>query len=327
MQSKEAFNNYFEKELKGSIEVMEAGRLAINQKFSYKKYGRNLKWMAILCVILIISSAALPNYIPKQVVFFIPFTALYALFAPIYILIRRNLAFKDIKKAYKQTIIPKIISFVSPDLTYDPLKGITEKEFRASDLCESYSIFNAEDLVQGTLDNTEIKMSDIKAERSGNKNTHTVFYGLYAVVKLNQKFTSRVIIKPTNIMSVALGALGNKFLGELLTKKIHSKLSSDDNKSGNPEFDKDFDVYCESPEVTKSLLTPTFTQLILTFRKEINTPISLSFFDNEVHLAFHGINLFEADAHTSFLEKDISKQYFEYLNLVIGISQALKATH
>ncbi len=326
MQSKEAFNNYYEKELKVSIEEMEAGRLAINQKFSYKKYGRNLKWMAILCVVLVILGASLPNYIPKQIVFCMPFTALYALFAPIYILVRRNLSFKDIKKKYKQTVIPKIISFISPDLTYDPLKGITEKEFRASNLCGSYSRFNAEDLVQGTLDNTEIKMSDIKADRSEDKDTHTIFYGLYAVVKLNQKFTSRVIIKPTHIMSVALQALGNKFLGGLLTKKIQSQLSTNENNTGNPDFDKDFDVYCESPEVAKTLLTPIFTQLILTFRKEMNAPISLSFFDNEVHMAFHGINLFEADAHTSFIEKDISKQYFEYLNLVIGISQALKAT-
>ncbi|MBX2943139.1 MAG: DUF3137 domain-containing protein [Cyclobacteriaceae bacterium] len=324
MQSKEAFNNYYEKELKKSIEKMEAGRLAINQKFSYKKYGRNLKWMAILCVPILILTTN--KFIPQQVVFLVPFTALYALFAPLYILIRRNLSFKEIKKDYKQTIIPKIISFISPDLTYDPLKGISEKDFRASDLFESYSSFNAEDLVQGTLDNTVIKMSDIKADRRSDKNTYTIFMGLYAIVKLNKKFTSRVIIKPTNIMSVALEALGNKFLGSLLTEKIHSKLNTNDIKTGNPTFDKDYEIYCKSPEVASALITPTFIQLIMAFRKEMNTPISLSFFDNEVHMAFHGINLFESDAHTSFIEKDISKQYFEYLNLVIGISQALKAT-
>lgn len=306
---------------------MEAGRLAIIQNYSYKKYGRNLKWMAIICVLLMILSASLPKYIPTQVVFLIPFTALYALFAPLYILIRRNLSFKDIKKAYKQTIIPKIISFVSTDLTYDPLKGISEKEFRAGDLFGQSFSFYSEDLVQGTIKNTEIRMSDIKADRHSNKNKYTVFHGMYAIVKLNQKFSSRIIIQPTHIMSVALEAMGNKFLGGLLTEKIQSKFSTNTFKTGNTEFDKNYEIYCETPDVAKSLLTPIFIQLIIAFQKEINIPIRLSFFDKEAHIACDGINLFEADAHTSFLEKDITKQYFEYINLVIGISQALKAVH
>ncbi len=327
MLSKEEFNHYYEKELKSSIEQLENSRLAINQNYSYKKYGRNLKWMAIICVLLMILSASLPQYVPSQVVFLIPLTALYALFAPIYILIRRNLAFNPIKKTYKQTIIPKIISFISTDLTYDPSKGISEKEFRAGDLFGQSFSFHSEDLVHGIIENTEIKMSDIKADRRSNKNRYTVFHGLYAIVKLKQKFASRVIIQPTHIMSVALEALGNKLLGTQLTGKIQSNLSMHDFKSGNTNFDKDYDVRCESPEVASALLSPTVIQLIIAFQKEINTPIRLSFFDNEAHIAFHDINLFETDAHTSFLEKDISKQYFEYVNLVIGITQALKAVH
>ena len=93
---------------------------------------------------------------------------------------------------------------------------------------------------------------------------------------------------------------------------------------GNSEFDKSFTLRCSDQALVKTLLTPPFVQLIVAFTKEMNAPISLAFFNNEMHVAISGINLFETNAYTSITESDVSRLYFNALNLTMGVVKAVQ---
>ncbi|MEP2669705.1 MAG: DUF3137 domain-containing protein [Cyclobacteriaceae bacterium] len=332
MKSKEEFDSYYEKELKRKIEDLEVQRLAITEKYSYKRYWKNLMWLVILFVALVVGSIFIPA-IPEQVESLFPFIIVYAIGAAIYIYVMRAKKFKPVKLDYQQTVITKIIAFVDPQLKYNHLEGISAREFEAGGLFGSYTSYKSEDLVYGNTNGMELRMSDINCTRrksgsgkNSSSTTVTVFKGFYIISKLNEKIPAGVIIKPSSGVADAFKGLASSFLGSKLVNSIVDKFSLNDIEVGDAEFDKQYHVKSVSPEVAKELLTPRFIQLIKTFQQEANLPVSLSFFDSNVHIAFSGINLFEADPYTSFIEKDISKQYFNYLNLAYGVVEAIRAS-
>lgn len=332
MKSKEEFDNFYESELKSKVAELEAKRMAINEQYSFKRYWKNLMWLGILFVGLLITRSFVPS-IPEGVIFLFPVLVVYAIGAAIFIFVMRGKKFRPVKQEYQQTVITKIISFVDNNLKYKPEEGVTPQEFESGGLFGRYTTYKSEDLVYGSTNGMELRMSDInctRKTRSSGKNssstTVTVFKGFYIVSRLNEKIPSGVIIKPSLAISDALKGLATKFLGTQFVASITEKFSMDDIEVGDEEFDKNYQVKSVTPEVAKELLTPRFIQLIKTFQKEAELPVSLSFFDNNVHIAFSGINLFEADPYTSFVEKDISKQYFNYLNLAYGVVEAIRAS-
>jgi len=331
MKSKEEFDSFYHKELKRKIEALEVQRVAINEQYSFKRYRKNLLWLGILFVALAVGRSFVPA-IPEQIMFLIPAIVVYAIAAAIYIFVKRGKAFKPVKLDYHQTVITKIIEFVDQNLKYDHKAGITSQEFDGGGLFGRYTSFKSEDLVYGTTNGMELRMSDIKCTRrsrssgsNSSSKTVTVFKGFYVISKLNEKISAGVIIKPSSGVADAFKGLASSFLGSKLVNSIVGQFSLNDIEVGDAEFDKQYHVKSVNPEVAKELLTPRFIQLIKTFQKEAELPVSLSFFDSNVHIAFSGINLFEADPYTSFTEKDISKQYFNYLNLAYGVVEAGRA--
>jgi Protein of unknown function (DUF3137) len=337
MKSNEEFKVHSEKEINPIVAALEAKRLGISDRFSFKKYKRNLKWLALADVAVGISVSF--EIIPQPFISIIPISFLYALFAPLYIFIRRNLSFSPINDEYKKAVIPKIISFFDGALEYKSSEGISKKEFNDSDLFDRPAAFESEDLVQGHLNGIDVRMADVRCTQSStNRNnwsgnldkntktsssTYTVFHGLYAIARQKRNFPSRVILKSSNIITNAINNLASSFLSSALAGKIHDQLETNIIKTGNEAFDKLYAVKCVDEGVAKNLLTPAFIQLVLAFRKEIESPVDFAFFDNEIHIAFHGVNLFEGDAHKSFTEKNISAQYFGYINMTIGIAEAV----
>jgi len=331
MKSKEEFDQYYEKELKPTLALLEAKRLGIANRFSYKRYKRNL--LLLLVVDVAVGLSVSNNLIPQAFIGIIPGSFVYAMFAPLYIFIRRNLSFDPINEEYKKSIIPKIISFLDPQLSFKPKDGISLREFNQSNLFETPTSFQAEDLVEGQVDGLSIRLSDVQASRrSNNRNdagkhsSYTLLHGLYAIVKLDRAVPSRVMIKQTNVVSNALGQFARQVLGNAIVDAVRNHLHLRLVKTGNEAFDKDFEVTCAEEEVAKQLLSPMLLQLILALKSEVGLQILLSMFDDQLHIAYNGVNLFEGDAHKSFVEQNISKKYFLYLSSVVGMAQALQVS-
>jgi hypothetical protein len=330
MISKEAFDLYYEKELKGIVASLEARRLNIGDRFSYKRYKRNIKWLFLIDVMIGLLIGF--DVIPVGLGALVPFTIMYAMFAPLYIFIRRNWAFDPINKVYKAEVIPKIISFLDPGLKYEPEHGISLSDLKQSGLFEAPTGFKSEDLVHGEVDGFSLMLSDVHmSRRERNKvgedssTSHQVIRGLYAIVKLSSKTPSRVIIRQNSVARNAVNQLVSRFLGDSLADKIEERLQAGSLKTNNEAFDKDFDVTCEEEAVARQLLSPLLMQLLLALKVEVASQVLLSVFDDQLHIAYLDVDLFEGDAHRSFVENDVSKKYFMYLSTVLGVAQAVQA--
>jgi hypothetical protein len=326
MKTAAQFDQFYTEQLKQKIDEFEARRVAITTRFSFKKYGRSLLWLLVIAVILIISSNIFPQ-LPEQVVFIIPVIVLYAIAAPIYILVKRSSAFSPIKAEYKGTVVKGIVEFVHAGLSYQPSEGISFEEFNMSGLFERPSGYQSEDLVAGKIDDIALKLSDVKATRrtkSGNSKstTVTVFSGLFGLVDLPVRVPGRTLIQSSILANKAVEDALQSFIGKKVVDFLDRKLRPETVKTGDEEFDKYFSVRYEG-DYAEAKLNPILIQTLVALKREVELPVYLSLIERKAYFGFGGIDLFEVDANTSILENDISKKYFQYLNLAIGLTKAL----
>lgn len=335
MKSKEEFNQYYEKELKPIVASLEAKRLGIADRFSYKRYKRNL--LILLVVDVVVGILVSNTIIPQAFIGIIPGSLVYAMFAPLYIFIRRNWSFDPINEEYKKSVIPKIISFLDSQLAYKPKEGISQREFNDSDLFgRPTSSFQAEDLVEGRIDEFPVRLSDVDARqrssgkdssgKSSGSSSSTLMNGLYAVVKIPQKVPSRVIIQQSNIINNAVNQFAQQILGSSLTEALRDNMHQRIIKTGHHDFDKDFEVVCADESVALQLLNPMLRQMLMAIKAEMDpfVFIKVAVFDDQLHIAYNGVTLFEGDAHRSFFDNDISKKYFFYMTSVVGLAKAMQ---
>jgi hypothetical protein len=328
MKTAAQFNQFYSEQLKQKIDEFEINRVAITDRFSFKKYGRSLLWLLVIAVVLIISSNIFPQ-IPEQVVFIIPAIVLYAIAAPIYILVKRSSAFSPIKAEYKGTVVKGIVEFVHEDLSYQPSEGISLDDFNMSGLFDRPSGYHAEDLVAGIINDISLKLSDVKATRrtkSGDSksSTVTVFSGIFGVADLPARVPSRTLIESSMLANKAIEDALQSFIGKKVVDFLERKLRPETVKTGDEEFDKYFSVRYEG-DYAEAKLNPTLIQTLVALRREIELPVYLSLIERKAYFGFGGIDLFEVDANTSILKTDISKKYFQFLNLAIGLTKALCA--
>ena len=332
MKTTEEYNQFYKTELKQSLEQLEAKRLAIANRFSYKRYKRNLVILLVIDISIGISTNF--EWFPQSLIGVIPGSVLYAIFAPLYIFFRRNWSFDPINKEYKEKVIPKIISFFGSQLTYKPTEGITLREFNQSSLFKMATACDSEDLVEGQIDGISIRLSDVNARRSADNNNHTLMMGLYGVIKLNKAVSSRVTISQSNIYNIDLtkytkptNQFMEQILGSTVVKAIHDTAHLQFIKTGHQDFDQNFQVTCAEESIALQLLNPTLCQIMVAVKKELGELgffpfIKMAMFDDQLHIAFGGVDLFEGSANRSFVEKDSSKTYFHVMNYVVGIAKA-----
>lgn len=108
------------------------------------------------------------------------------------------------KKLFISEIVPKIITNLGADFTYDHKQQVSVTEVRDSLLFPSFNKFESEDLIRGTIDGVTLKFAEVKlvertgkSEGSGSKYT-TVFQGIYFNASLQVTF-------PTSIWLVTSG--------------------------------------------------------------------------------------------------------------------------
>ncbi|MCB0488400.1 MAG: DUF3137 domain-containing protein [Cyclobacteriaceae bacterium] len=333
MRSNADFEEFYNRELKSLIARIEEQRKSIADKYSYKKYWRNLKWLLTLTIIGGIARAVAPDQVPAAVGLIAVVMVAYAIIAAIYLTVKRNTSFKPISLEYKKTVISKIVHFVNPSLQYNPEQGLQASEFTMGELFESPTRFRTEDLVEGIVDGVAVRMADVvatKTKRSGSKGestTVTLFKGLYGIARFERPFQAQVKLKPGNAAYEALeriGGIAKKLLGGMVDSFME-KMKLTEIQTGHAEFDKAYFVQSNEKEKALTMLTPTLMQLILSFNKELAMPVALAFKGDQMHMAFANINMFEINLGVSMTEKDDSRDYFRHLNLAMGLIEAVKS--
>jgi len=218
---------------------------------------------------------------------------------------------------FKSTVIEKIIHFIDENLSYSPKSCIPKSTFMLSRIFTTKpNRYKGDDLVSGRIGATRIRFSELKAEyESGsgkNRHRHTVFRGIFFVGDFNKHFTGQTVVLPDTAEKL-FGRLGQKlqslniFRGKLI-------------KLEDPEFESQFAVYGSDQIEARYILSTSLMARITDFKKKTGKKIYLSFIGSMVFVAIsYTRDLFEPRLFKTLLDFEPVRQYFEDLQLVIGI--------
>jgi hypothetical protein len=230
-------------------------------------------------------------------------------------------AYKSISKDYiaefKILIIDRIVRFIDENLSYYRMGCIPQSTFMLSQIFKTKpNRYKGDDLVSGKIGETEIRFSELNAEyESGsgkNRSVRTVFKGLFFIGDFNKDFTCRTVVLPDTAEKL-FGRIGQKLQSMNLVRDDLIKLD-------DPEFEKLFVVYGNDQVGARYILSTSLMKRIVDFKNKTNRDIYLSFIGSMVFVAIsYKRNLFEPRIFETLLDFDPVREYFEDLQLAVGI--------
>ncbi|MEH2075098.1 MAG: DUF3137 domain-containing protein, partial [Nostoc sp.] len=159
--------------------------------------------------------------------------------------------------------------------------------------------------------NIEYKKFEAEVFRNNFTRASVVFKGLFFQAKF-----------PTNLRTVTI--VQPKFLNaNINTINIANRQVI---KLEDPEFTKFFTVYSDDQIEVRYVLSTSLMDKIVNFRKKTNRNIYISFVDEMIYIAIEEAvenNILEPNLYKSVLSFAPLKEYFESLNLMLGIVEDL----
>ena len=163
---------------------------------------------------------------------------------------------------------------------------------------------------------TRIKFSEVHAEHESgsgkNRRRYTIFKGLFFIGDFNKDFAGQTVVLPDTAEKL-FGRIGQKlqslniFRGKLI-------------KLEDPEFERAFAVYGDDQIEARYILSTSLMKRIVDFKKKTNRKIFLSFIGSMVFVAVsYTKNLFEPRIFRTLLDFEPIREYFEDLQLALGI--------
>lgn len=231
---------------------------------------------------------------------------------------------EDYTSDFKNKIIEPLIKALDNKLNYTPDNHISQRQFLESNIFTTNpDRFSGNDFVRGEVDEVKIEFSDIHAEKEykdskGRTHWSTIFQGLFIVAEFNKHFHGKTVVLPDTAQSS---------FGDLIGGWLQSKNISRDElvKMDNIEFEDEFVVYSDDQIEARYILTPSFMEKLLAFKKKTKHPIYISFIGESIHLAIaYNKDLFEPAIFSSLLDLKVAMQYVQTLHLAIGIINELK---
>ncbi len=150
-----------------------------------------------------------------------------------------------------------------------------------------------------------------------NVSRSTIFKGMFLVANFNKTFQSKTFVVP-DIAERLLGGLGtalqslNKSRGQLV-------------KLEDPEFEKLFAVYSEDQVEARYILSTSLMTRLAKFRKKAGREIYVSFIQDKIYIAIKSPqDLFEPKLFQTMLSFNPVREYFENLQLMMGVVEELK---
>ncbi len=228
----------------------------------------------------------------------------------------------DFKSEYKKIVIGKLMQFVSPDLSYTPNLFISKSKYDHSKIFLSNpDIYSGEDLVSGKIDKTQVEFCELhtqdrQTDSKGRTTYVTIFKGVFFIADFNKHFNGQTYV---------LSDFGERYLG--FFGKLMQNISvgrPDVVRLENPDFEKLFVVYSSDPVEARYILSPSFMERLLEYRKKLNSSIQFSFIDSNIFMAVPmRKNLFEPSLRRTVMNFDDVKSYYEQIIFCTGIVDEL----
>jgi len=306
----ELMNFYYDK-IYPQIETLEDDR---------KKVLFKIKLSIFICIFIAIAIITTSYYIGLLKKGIDPIYWAVAISLALYGILYK-LIISDYRNDFKDEVIQKIVSFLEPTLKYNKNGYIYKEEFIWSNLFQKkIDRYSGNDLVEGKIEETNIKFSDIKAEyktTSKNKTTwHTIFRGQFFMADLNKEFNDRMVVLPDSAEKL-LGGIG-RFL------QSHNPDRDKLIKLDNPEFEKEFVVYANDEITSRYILTHSMMQRILNFKKKSKKEIYLSFRNSKIFVAVSSKDMLEPNPFKPLNDFNTIKEYYESFKIVVDIVNELK---
>jgi hypothetical protein len=226
------------------------------------------------------------------------------------------------RSVFKVAVIAKLVRFIDENLRYSPQQGLSESVFRAADLFNQHiDRYTCEDQVSGRVGATEMAFSEVHAEyktkgHKGQTQWHTIFRGILFTADFNKAFRGKTVVLPDTAERL-LGSLGQ-------TLQSWTPGRDDLVKLEDPEFEREFVVYGSDQIEARYILSTSLMERILQFKRKTGKRIGLSFVGSKVFVAVpYTKNLFEPRLFSTLLDFGPIAQYFEDLQLAMGIVEDL----
>jgi hypothetical protein len=305
MKTLDDFSQFYNTELSADLNALEAGRKAIVQKLTYVGAA-----VAVLVAIglFIMAQSGVP-FSPGILFPLVTGAVLFVFIA--------SLLSKGYVREFKGTIIKKIVGFIDDNLRYVAQRYIPKSTFMTSEIFKTKpNRYKGDDYVSGKIGATQSEFSELYAEyESGsgkNKSCRTVFKGLFFIADFNKHFTCKAIVLPDTAEKL-FGGFGKMFQSWNVLRGRLIKLE-------DPEFERSFVVYGNDQIQARYILSTSLMERIVDFKKKTNRPIYLSFVGSKVFVAVsYTKNLFEPRLFRTILDFELVQEYFEDLQLAIGI--------
>ncbi len=231
---------------------------------------------------------------------------------------------------FKRNIIENIVKFIDPRLEYanelfledkrQTIVAFTHSQLFRDNRNEPDSL-EQEDCVYGKIGDTNIFFAEILVENvkasysdiSGLQEQHhrnKIFRGLFFEAKFAKNFNGRAFVLPNDLKSKA--PLINNWRGELV-------------KLEDPEFNRIFRVYGDNQIETRYILSTNLINRLVNFYQKAKRKVYISFIQGYIYIAMkYDRDLFEPKLLQSMLSFAPLKEYYENLQLMIGVVEDLK---
>ncbi|MFW5757803.1 MAG: DUF3137 domain-containing protein [Bacteroidota bacterium] len=320
MKTIEEFQQYFEKDMRPEMEMLDKRRKRI--------VSRSIRLILITVLALLLlwvshdATEARFQNLNISLYFGIALAIIIILF---FVLWHQWAHDKTFYKDFKKQVIERIVKYVSDDLTYEPNNFIGSDSFQRSRIfLKNVDRYTGDDMVHGKLDKTQVWFSEIKAEykttttdSKGKTQTkwHTIFKGLFFIADFNKHFQTSTVVMPNRLGSGFLGNFFNKI--NLTRREKHVKLE-------DPEFNKHFVVYSDDQIESRYILSTALMQRITEYKEKHENPLYISFVNSFLYIASaYRKNLFEPNYFKKLTRFSIVQEYFEDIHLAVSIVEEL----
>ena len=224
---------------------------------------------------------------------------------------------------FKSLVMPTLVSQFG-DLHYTAKPGLSESDFNTANLFSNPDRYNSEDLIEGCIGSTRLRMSEVHAEdrytttdAQGRTQTHyrDIFRGMMFIFDFNKHFIGRTYVMPEDLTG-SLGGLGKMF------QKMGATLSGRGQlvQLEDPEFERLFKVGATDQTEARYILSSSLMRRFITLRQRQNNVVAAAFVGGQMFLMLaKNDNWFEAPSMNTPLDMNALNEILGQLQLATGL--------
>ncbi len=199
-----------------------------------------------------------------------------------------NSSYKKFNILFKLKYVTQTIENVYgfSNLQYSPFLGFKWEDIRNAAVvnCGIQKYFESEDMLDGTYDGINFKISDVTTQKIVRKNKGT---------KVEEIFSGQILclfdFDDNKVSDGHLQIFQKEFLSDIIGWKADCKIHTE-----NEEFNSKFKIYSTDEHNAYYILTPQRIEKIMEFANSVGVQTALTFTGNKMFVAIKRHNMFDA---------------------------------